>query len=547
MMLPLIPVRPQDAWPTHVTVTLEDGRELRGVVALFENAPPTNQPPVWTARPRPLRVRGVAGPTDASAVSASLLLRLPIDGNGTMRIGKQTLSPTWIDVPRRVDPDALVPDPSLVLERVADPSRPDPDDPLAYWRWVILADRLDLVPPDAAWYGEPGGLVAEHYAAVWMIALRRLAERSRGLALDCRDLLTHTSTDRLQVFATWVTDPAQLGALLGVLLDFRRSDKLMLESARSWLVRQEQLLTWIESSDGDDVRLAVLNRSPRSRFVKFSWPGPDDIPLGLQITPGVLTRVHVERPPLPGSIVPGLPPPPAPSRQRLHIEYERHTRSVLFRRRVTPARPPGVFVNVIRPPLTLTEVEAEIQWPVPRARATSAQVRRRNRRWEIFFEVRRPPRVDGDDGETADPSVAGAEALRSVSSHRDVRGLEAVTLLVGPDEPGGSVAVITVPEVGPWRLFRGTDDGTLSVHRRSYRDVWYARIVLPDRWLNLLERKPTLFGFLRAHGDSMQVESAPAAMTPWRMEPSRVAIDLTAWDDLPRPAPAAASPPESRR
>ncbi|MHC4106798.1 MAG: hypothetical protein ACYSTY_01805, partial [Planctomycetota bacterium] len=68
------------------------------------------------------------------------------------------------------------------------------------------------------------------------------------------------------------------------------------------------------------------------------------------------------------------------------------------------------------------------------------------------------------------------------------------------------------------------------IHPRSYAEGWYCRIVLPDTWLTESDAGPTLFGFIRSHGDGDDRERGPMAAFPWRPDPARVAIDLGGWD-----------------
>ncbi len=123
----------------------------------------------------------------------------------------------------------------------------------------------------------------------------------------------------------------------------------------------------------------------------------------------------------------------------------------------------------------------------------------------------------------------------------DTRGIEAVTLLVGAAAGlQGAPVILTVAEHGPHRLFQGTDDGTLQIHRRSADDRWYCRIVLPEFWEVEHGGLPNksgpaadggriAIGLVRTHGDSDAVETGPDQGVPWRRDPGAVVIDLTRW------------------
>jgi hypothetical protein len=175
------------------------------------------------------------------------------------------------------------------------------------------------------------------------------------------------------------------------------------------------------------------------------------------------------------------------------------------------------------PALTLAEVECGRQRGVDPARITSMQVRRLWDRWEVFFECRRPSTIAGEEAPTSNP-------LRAFDSPFEARGVEAVTLLIGPAEAPD--VVLTVPETGWHRLFAGGNDGTLQVHRRSFSDRWHCRIVLPEAWLPVLkELSPLRIGGIRTHGDGSAMETAPNTGPPWRHRPGRAAIILGAWDE----------------
>jgi hypothetical protein len=125
----------------------------------------------------------------------------------------------------------------------------------------------------------------------------------------------------------------------------------------------------------------------------------------------------------------------------------------------------------------------------------------------------------------------------------DLRGIEAFTILLGPDDEapvgegpsaGGPMIWLTIPEHDWPVLVRGLGHPDLRVHKRSFADRWTCRVVLPDAWFSAAEANPAFVGFVRSHSDTQQVETGPAPSPPWRIAPGRAAIDLDHWDDLPR-------------
>ncbi len=525
-MVPLTAQRPGDGWPGRLTLILADRRRLEGAV-VWVHALPVPMRRHWTEDPRRLGVRRIEPTDDTSGGEGGapyLFARMPSDGRGVVRLRGQTLRPRWHDPPvltglmgatsaRRG---------ALALAEAAD--RPDPRSPFEYWRWVMLAHRWELSAPSPLEYGEIGSMVAQHYADLWQLALSRLGSLSPGVANACRDLLTQTCRDHDQSFAVWVADPTQLNILLWLLLDFTSSDRRVMQSALAWADATDLRLVWPQSADRDRVTVAIANPRFEPVVARFTWMGADQPAVATRLEPAVLTRVHVDRP---------ISPPLEPTRrtplntlesihETLLVEINGRAIQVTSRRGALIARPPGVLFAPLRAPLTLAEAQTHQQLAVPPDRSTLVQLRRRNRRWEIFFDCRRPT-----------PPASEAD-LAACADFRDTRGIEAVTLLIGPEKPdGGPTIVLTVPELGWRRLFVGSNDGTLQIHRRSYADRWYCRLVMPERWMAGRTPGRVELGFVRTHGDSDAVEAGPNTTVPWQLDPGRVAVDISSWADVP--------------
>lgn len=544
MMLPLTAKSPGDRWPSSLDVTLSDGRDVRGTVGWIETAAAAASRR-WTEDPRRLRIRAINPNDDSttivpgSSTGPFLLAEMPGDASGEVRLGKQRLNPVWIE---RLTADPLLVDgadhvrPSMHLSH--EPDRPDPDSPLEYWRWVLLADRLGYTagPPS----GEPSAQLAAQYVAdLWRWSLARLHRLSPRIARQCRDRLTHTCIDRRQPFAAWIADPSQPAALLGILLDDRRTDAAVLADAVAWLDSQHSLMLWPAGETTQAVQLYVVTSSPDPMVAQVSWRGQSEPPALVQLDPGVLMKLSFDRLPPPSKPALGLRPPPEPSQHVLEVRAGPHTYKLAFAARPIPAQPPHVQFALLSPPLTLAEAQARTRAPItsepatiapsrsiPVERATLVQVRRLGGRWEVFFECRRPK-------SGSPPARAMPDQIRLLE---DLRGIEAVTVVIGPDEDenirAGSYQ-ITVPEEGWTHLAEGLSDPTLQVHKKAFDDRWYCRIVLPQAWFSAAEVNPVLVGFVRSHGDSPELETGPAASVPWRCAPGRIAVDLGHWDELP--------------
>jgi hypothetical protein len=517
LMAPLEAGRDGDGWPQTLELVPVGGDPIAAIVAWIHAATPTRDRQ-WAEDPRGLAVRAVQ-PADDSSVPGSgapyLLARLPRDGGGPLRLGNQTLHPRWRNQagppPRRPGWTA-----QAALELAVAPDRPDPDSPFEYWRWVLLADRMALEPPSSHSYGAAGHLVAEHYAGIWRLGLAQLARIDPGVSARCRALLTEICRDGQKPFAAWVIDPATVGGLLAILLNFERRDWEIAEAAAEWADLQD-VIVMREAPPGPGLAaMAVVNPLREPISVRFSWLGSRRIVAAATVEPGTLTRVVIEGPPVaqPGRADLSRP---AADVHVLLMDAAGRQRRLTFRVGAVPALPPGFRFTALRPPMTLAEAQAGWQQALSPERSTTVELRKISRRWELFIDCRRPVQ--------AQPSPD----LMAATGVWDTRGIEAVTVFLGPAETG---VTLTVPETGWHRIFRGDHDGTLEVHRRSYHDRWFCRIVIPERWHGEADDDPAMIGLVRTHGDGPALETSPFPTLPWRMDPGQATINLSSWDDL---------------
>jgi hypothetical protein len=517
LMVPLEAERDGDGWPQVIELKPIVGDPIVGLVAWVYPVAPTRTRQ-WSSDPRGLAVRAVE-PTDDSAEPAAgspfLLAPLPHEGSGPLRLGVQTLHPRWRD---HANPPVGHGWPARrALELSRGPDRPDPDSPFEYWRWVLLAERLGMEPPPVHTYGPAGELVAMHYAELWMLGLARLAEIDPGAAERCRDLLTEICLDGSQPFAAWVIDPATVGGLLALLLNDDRPAGQIAEAAREWADYQDVIVIRTGSPRPGHVAVAIANPLGEPIAMRFQWVGERRLAAAATLEPGRLTRVVI---PQPADDAPGAPTDLGHREAQVHvliIDSAGRQQRMTFRVGDLPARPPGFAFTALRQPMTLAEAEAGWQPGLSPQRATTAQFRKIGGRWELFIECRRPNRSQS------------SRDLMAVSGLQDLRGVEAVTVLFG-DLGGGPI--LTVPETGWHRVFRGDHDGTLEVHRRSYHDRWFCRVVVPESWLTEAGGRVVRIGLVRTHGDGAELETAPYATLPWAMDPGRAPISLDTWDDL---------------
>lgn len=533
IMIPLTAQFPGSNWPTSLRLTLSDGSELIGTVAWLSAATPSRDRH-WTGDPRNLSVRVIEPSDDSSKPqtgSPILLARLPSDGAGAMQLAGTVLRPRWIDPaapPDIVDPELR----RLSVRQAAD--LPDSDAPLEHWRWIVMADSLAMTAPGTERFDQTSAMLAEQQAALWRIGLARLRRIDERLTDRCVQMLISHGFDRDLRFATWVADPVTLDALLNILLQPDRADRLLRAEVESWLESQRPVLMWPVSLYGQQVELALVNRLSRAVSVELTWERAAAPTERLRLAPGVLSRLVLDRPQSPSRGL-GLPTLDSPTPVVLRVSVGTlDVGSLTFPPEEITARPPGVFISTLFPPLTLADVERARQSPVEQAQTTTVHIRRLGRRWEVFFECRRP----------LPDNVNRPVSLQDITTLNDLRGIEAVTLLIGRDQlTNDSPLVLSIPEQGWWRLLRGRQDGALQIHRRSFDDRWNCRVVLPESWLNApLTDQVLLLGLLRSHAVSMTLETGPNRCVPWRIQPGQLRVDLSQWDDLPRFDGASAEP-----
>lgn len=533
LMLPLHADTPGDHWPATYSLRLSNGRHLDGRVVWIDT---DNRfaPTRWTDDPRGLAVRPICPTDDSAGLDANsslgpfLVARLPFNVQGVIQFGKQTLTPRWIEPPfgftRRKE---LLP----TLPRHGSTDLPDPDSPFEFWRWSLMARKLGVNTPQLD-FDESQRLVADYLAGLWLFGMDNLIRVNSKLADECLNLLTRVGSDGDRSIALWSADPRRSGQLLSLLIDPNRIGNDLAEPVGSWIEQHAPLLFWKEAEYPDHVRLVVVNTSNETTVVTFRWMQASSAPIAFPFEPGMLKKVRLDRMSeirdLPGR----LPGPGIRDAEILLVQVRGRQYRMDFTPPMVTAVPPGLYFSQFANPLTLADIQMGRQNLMSPSHATIAHVRRLDGRWEMFFDCRRPSSGLPENQSSA-TSVLGA-----FSNHADVRGVEAVTLLIGSEgEEDDARFVLTVPETGAFRLFRGANDGTLEIHRRSYLDRWYCRIVLPDDWLKPKKGPYVLIGCVRSHLDFDQVETSPSRSLPWRLTPARIPIDLSQWTNLPEFTP----------
>ncbi|TVQ54897.1 MAG: hypothetical protein EA377_04590, partial [Phycisphaerales bacterium] len=364
MMVPLPPRDGNAPWPAEMTITLNDDRQLTGPIGWI--TPQTRPAPFrWTRDPRHLSIRAIR-PDDRATSGrpgqAVLLVELPPDGDGPVHLGGRTLTPIWVDLPGLPEGGADDGRPPR-LERLWRDDRPDPESPFEYWRWVLLAERLDRRPPPP-----PGpmssderademvvSLLARHYADLWRAAIHRV-ERQRGdLGSLLRDRLTWTGYANSRRIALWVADPAETSRLLNLLLRWERPIERIIDEVQDWSDAQDEVIIRIEYETATEVGLAIVNPAFRRAVAFLQWDRPDEIPLAVELPPGSLTRTRIDRPAVelrPPSIA-GQRVRPAAQPDELDVTIGDWTHTYTIGPRAIAVHPPGFVFPTLREPFSL--------------------------------------------------------------------------------------------------------------------------------------------------------------------------------------------------
>lgn len=494
--------------PADVPVLVRDGDLTSEIVGrvIWLATPLVPAEPRWTRSANPTVVRSIEADVDPrtllradapgrvrSVDAALLLVDVPeVSATATLTIDSTVVSPAWIDPGPSLaigSGDVMI-DPELGASWADD--RPDPESPFEWFRWTLVADahgeRVPAPPGDAA-----SQLFARHVAELWLAGIARVERQSEGVADAIRQWLTATSrrpgtgADGASL-ATWLADPNELGSLLAILLDRSRDDQVVMNAALAWMDARTPLLTWIESDIGGTVRVMLANPMSDELVVRAQWLGENLAPLATLIPPRTIERLTMERPT--GRIA----GPDATEAIILAIQADNLARRYPFSPRSVRAKPPSLSFGTFVPALTLADVQAGRVGAAPVEWATTASLRRRGGRWELFAECLAPKGAPREDRFGVE--IAG----RRISVLRD-----------------GTV--------------EGDADALLEANVREYEDRWRLRLTLPDGWLP----RPGSIGAIVTMGlrrDAGTVRTtAVLPRAAFEERTPLVEIDLSTWSD----------------
>lgn len=501
-----VPLKAPDGtrWPDTIALERTDGgQSIDGVVAWVGAGEPSVAR-AWTQADEQLDVRPVARAGSGGVVL--LLAELPTDLHAPLRLGGETIEPTWMELATPTPDATRAPMPPSDTPAT---DRPDPAAAADWFRWWLLADSMDARPPQPAG-DQPTRLFALHRGQLWQAGLDRVERRSPGVAQEIRERLTALSTERRGAVqarvAAWIAEADSLNTLLGVLVDASRTDDQVVETALTWLRAQSPLTCWIESDDGASVRIVALNAGAEDAVVQLTWmESPAMPPLALRVPAHGIGRQSVDRPPelMPdlltrtGSPLPGT----------LLLQWNDWKRRVLIGpARFTP-RPPGFPLGVLLPSMRLADAQRSGLPPVPEPWRTTASLRKRFGRWEIFAECLRPSPTELDELE----------------------------VLVGQ---GDRVARVRVREQGDPTIEGAESLPPPVISRGSFADRWRCVIELPEAWCvdgtakgqssERLPAAPLRLGVARSPGGIGTRQTSVLALPPWAPVPV-LSLDPSAW------------------
>ena len=480
----------------RVPIRREDGRTETGLLARLDVVGSDRSS--WSSDRFTYRVF----PPESSMIPPNgvrglLLIDLAEAYSGTFQLGDQTITPRWME-----------PAPPLVgevLPAESGPAWPSLEDPTQWWRWALLAESLGAAPPEPVG-AERARLLARHSAAIWRSTLQRIALESPGTADELRELLTarcRTGSGRL--VAAWITDPDELGLILSLLVDLDRPAALTVRSLLSYLDARFPLLAWPLSSSGSRVRIALANPTKAEQVVRLQWVEGDPVPVAEVVPPGRIIEFDADRP----DAIATLSDRRSPPSNTLVLSCESVDRRLVLPAPFRDALPPGLRLGPWLAPLTLSEAWDGREQPASPSRQTTASLRKRLGRWELFIECMTDPGVDETD--------------------------DLLVVHLGPQD--APIRIITLSPEGELDFTPGAG----ALRGADARVIRY-----PDRWRASIQLEPSLVASAAAPGlpetlllglrrviDDRCAGSAEIPVPSWSSRTPVTLVDLSEWGDIP--------------
>ena len=494
-------------WPARIPVKIG---ALQSQATLVLIAPrPDDGLRSWTRAPAQVDVALVSElpetPEPETLGGIFAMVELPASGDGDIEIGGVSMTAHWLPAPKRVRADA----PVLFVPATISDDRPDPNTPFEFWRWSLIAER------QGARIGEPRGRAAEklwarHVQSLWLGALERVRATSRGVHDELSDLLAGVveDPDYARSVAAWAVRPEDLRTLLALLVDHQRNNAEIVEAALTWARGRWTCTMWVEEDCGDRIRLAVANPTSGERILQLSWNGSagESSTSALVVPPHRIARAWVDRPPL-------QPTADAYSNDRMRTESleatdgEAHMKLMVGGREY-PVKPPALAFGAFMPPLSLADIQSSSIEPIAPAWQTSASLRCRAGRWELFVEAFRP---------------------------QDAPAPERDEVIVRIGDANDPSHVLRITGDGALEMKLGDDDG-VAVGFMAWTDRWRARVEIPEKWLGTPTpgARPLLLSVERVPGPTQPRQCAGLSRPAWLPSAPPILVDLGLWGNLGR-------------
>lgn len=498
---------PGEPWPGRVSVRIGELRSTAPVVWVGARADDGARS--WTRSEERVDAAMIADAPAGSEPEASgevfAMVSLPVSGEGSIELAGATVRAAWLPVPRRLRADA----PVLSIPATIADDRPDPSTPAEHWRWTLLAERQGVQ------VGEPRGdaadrLLARYLSGLWTAGLERVRGSSAGVHAELVELLAGTAEDleHARTVGAWIARTDELRALLGILVDEDRTAADAAQASLTWARNRWTCTAWIEEDSGDRVLVAVANPLGDERVLRAEWSGGagQSVPAAIVAKPRRVTRAWLDRPGLQPSADPYVVDRMRAERLEL-VDGAARTRLAVGAREY-PVQPPGLSFGTFVPSLSLAEAQAGALQPPSSPWRTTASLRKREGRWELFIEAFRP-----DGSPSADE--------------------DRVTIRLG--DPSSPTQAFTVSGDGTLTMVAGPDDG-VAAGFMAWQDRWRARVEFPESWLPPLTpgARPLLVSVERVPGPGMGRQTAGLARPSWTPRAAAILVDLGAWDDLGR-------------
>ncbi len=406
---------------------------------------------------------------------------------------------------------------------------PESRSPITRWRSRLLTDGLDPAAPAVAPFADLAmEVLAQQNEDRWRVALAwlwfanpdvatRLKSRIAAVARFASPNVTGQAAARGRLAPLWPLDHGDLDTLLAELLEPRIDAAQRATLAERWLARQPGAAAWIHDdggvlafAEGDPVIVATVGVVNLLDRPTLAWTTLSDGESSPDLVPvPSMSGVLLSRP------IPTSRTPDRDTRQigtrMLTAHLGQITAPLAVSSRPFPVTPPGAALGPYLPDWTMADFEGAAPGAIDGAWATAALVHKsvapdRGDAWEVFVECRVP---------------AGAHAASFDPSR------ESATLFFGPS--GAPSAVVRVSRDGTLSANGPIGDAfpkLVEVIRAD--DRWSFRLRLDAR---LIEDHGVLrLGLMRNDAVGRRW-SYPRSMLPWELEPSRVALDLGAWDE----------------